>query len=428
MLLDRRIGVQANSRPGIQERLPQTLDTDVGHLHPARCPRIVQIGRRLHVTRIQDRDGEVRFRRMFPAVVGVAVIDDGSHVLRKVLHSTGNLNRKQVIVPPGTDPGLPLERLEQPVLVGNVCRDRDATLVAHTGEQIRERLIADVAGHRRLANTELSETTSQSFLREIRRIEAEYVYALGRGQLETRKNVDRAVACCGPNRRDPAHVIVVGHREHRDIQRHRLLDEAPGVLRIVHRRWRLAAVRARVVARIHLQGAPAELGAHRLAERGRNRIVPAHALPPAAGRSAHPRARVRRPASSLSTRAHDSPVHALDLTIPEIVHGGWRDWALTSGPPRPTRPEQAVPNDDAVCLSQPIQIEDRAVELVPAVHIEWASIERVRQLGHASARFRFDVRPQREPRCRPVVHDDDARRQPRLPSRIGPSACTPPQV
>ena len=114
----------------------------------------------------------------------------------------------------------------------------------------------------------------------------------------------------------PAHVIVVGHREHGDPQRHRLLHQSSGVRRVVRRRWRPAAVRAGVVARIHLQGAPAELGARRLAERDRDGIVPAHASPPAAGRSVHPRGQAAPTSVVIEHAGARLPVDALDFTIP----------------------------------------------------------------------------------------------------------------
>ena len=119
---NQRIRVQANPRTGVEERLSHALNPNVGHLHPARRRRIIEVVRRLHVAGVQDGDGEIRFRRMPPTVIVVSILDDRPYVLRKVVHRARNLNGAEVVVPPGTDPGLAVERLEQPVLVRDVRR------------------------------------------------------------------------------------------------------------------------------------------------------------------------------------------------------------------------------------------------------------------------------------------------------------------
>lgn len=115
MRFDQRIRVQANPRPGVEECLSHAFDANVGHLHPARRRRIVEIVRRLHVAGVQYCNGEIRFRSMTAAVVVVSILDDRPDVLRKVVDRARNLNRVEVIVLPGPDPGLAVERLEQPV-------------------------------------------------------------------------------------------------------------------------------------------------------------------------------------------------------------------------------------------------------------------------------------------------------------------------
>ena len=76
--------------------------------------------------------------------------------------------------------------------------DRDSALIAHAGKQLRKRFVANLTGRRRRTNPELSETAPQFFLGETQRIEAEYVYAFGRGQLEARKHIDRPLSRGGP--------------------------------------------------------------------------------------------------------------------------------------------------------------------------------------------------------------------------------------
>ena len=77
-----RLAVQSNPRSGIEERLPQAFGADFGHLDPACSGRIRQVFRRYHVRGVYHRDGKVRFRRVFPDVVRVSILDNWSDVNR----------------------------------------------------------------------------------------------------------------------------------------------------------------------------------------------------------------------------------------------------------------------------------------------------------------------------------------------------------
>ena len=69
MLLWRRLAVQPDARAGIEKRLPQALDADLGHLDPAGRRWIGEIVRSCHVPSIHHRDGEVPFGRVRSGVV-----------------------------------------------------------------------------------------------------------------------------------------------------------------------------------------------------------------------------------------------------------------------------------------------------------------------------------------------------------------------
>ena len=83
---------------------------------------------------------------MGSAVLLILVLDDLTQILRQILDSTGNLNRKKVRIPPCVDPGLSREDLEQASLGGCVRGYGDSSLRSYNFEYIIELMARQVRG------------------------------------------------------------------------------------------------------------------------------------------------------------------------------------------------------------------------------------------------------------------------------------------
>ena len=116
--------------------MTQAFDGDFRHFQEAACCGIGESIWLHDVLCVEDGNREPLLWRMDTVVLGILVPHYVAVALAEVGDRARNLDREQVFVPPRSDTRLPAQHAEQPVLLRDMRRDGDSTLLHHLGEQV----------------------------------------------------------------------------------------------------------------------------------------------------------------------------------------------------------------------------------------------------------------------------------------------------
>jgi hypothetical protein len=256
--LRHRVAGEPDARDRVEERLPEPFERGLGHLHPARRRRRIEVLGLGDVARVDDGHCRRRVGARLALVVGVLVLEDGLLVLRRFVDRAGDLHAQKVRVLPRVDARLPVKRVEEPLVLRDVRGDREAALRLHALQKVREGLLAERRRRLGLRDVELAKEALKLGVGGRRRIQAKDVNALARGDLEAGEHRDATRLRLLTEDRDGGGVVVVCDGDDLDLELHAVVEELLDVGALVHA-VAVASERLRVVRRVHLERAAVEL-------------------------------------------------------------------------------------------------------------------------------------------------------------------------